>query len=301
MRVTPSLSLCLLVANLAFAAGPSGPATFRPVKFPGKPDARSRTGAPLQLNALYRYPPAAAGGEGWGLSSFKGERRARVVAAVLEYPPASSSFEGVPLADEDGTTFTRVGVIFVDAREQELGLQNAVQDPGPVRQLHFFDVPEEVQQVQLTSGKRSLPAMRIAPTGTAYQVKVESTFTVKAAGWLKAKPGGSARRFATVLELSHHHRNYNGQDLELSDSKHAKDTRYVITVPVRLVELDEQLRPHALPTTPAIVPRRLMLVVWEPDPAWTTPDWLAGTTLPALEDLDARLPAETVRRLDEKR
>ena len=299
-------ALCLLMATGACAAGPRtarSPAvasTPLELKFPDPQDGASRYRVPWQLDALYRYPVSAPLGEDWGLSSYAAAKRRQLVVALLLYPPGSSAFEPVTLSDETGKSFVKVTGIFVDALESELGLQNAVLGSGPVRILAFFEVPESVHRVSILAGESRLPPTGINATGAVYQVKVEQKVSVQAAGWLKAQPGSSARRFAALIKLVHHHRNYDGLNLALSDSKHASKTRLIQIDPRVVLEVDEQLRPRDLPPTPEVVPARLVLVVYEPDSEWTTPDWILGLDLPPLEAIEERMPAQTLRRIDHK-
>lgn len=136
------------------------------LKFVCPQEEGSRYRVPKQLDALYRYPVTATLGETWRLSSYA-ERRSQLVAALLVYPPRSSAFEAVTVSDEKGKSFPMVSNIFVDARDRELGLQNAVLDSGPVRVLAFSEVPESVHRVSIGAGTSHLPPTRIVSTGPA--------------------------------------------------------------------------------------------------------------------------------------
>jgi hypothetical protein len=280
--------LCTLLLAATCAASP------RPLelKFQNPSAEASRYRVPLQLDALYRYPIKASLPPDWGLSS---PERSQLVAALLIYPPATSSFEGVTLTDETGKSFPKLSDIFVDAHDRQLGAMNALVDSGPTRLLAFFEVPESVKRVSIVSGRAQIPGVRIDTAGTAYQPKVEQTFSVKSAGWVS-----SPRRFVALVQLNHYHRDYDGLDLALSDSQHARKTPMSQVDPRLVLEVDERLVPHELPATPLIISERLILVVYQPPAEWTTPDWLLGLGLPPLDDMEKKLPAQTLRRVGGK-
>ncbi|MFZ5446838.1 MAG: hypothetical protein ACOZQL_43025 [Myxococcota bacterium] len=249
--------------------------------------------SPIRLDALYRYPIDAPLPEAWQV---KVADRRTLVAALLVYAPQTSRFARVSLSDDAGNRWASMSPIFVDGVDQELGLRSGVLDPRATRVVRFFEVPDTVERVVVTAGERALAPTKIAATGPAWRAKLEESFAVQATGWLTPQRNGQ-RLYAALVTLRNFHRLYRGDDLAISDSKHSRLSKYVQAEPKVMLEVDERLRVHELPRTPAVVSERTLLVVYEVPPEWETPDWLLGAEPPAAGALEERLPPDTKQRI----